>query len=225
MDRPEFPPDGILANYSASQMTKKLEEVRAWYKEPTVIDALHVAASETKNFLTDNQHSVNENGRLDHGRWWDPKPDPEVWSFAAIELRGLRMRQLALAYGLARYLGLLDQRGVLPKGSTKYIDNATNLISLEIHLRLMEEAIENRDPSLHLEKLKTNLYLLSSETNAGEIYPEVTASGLLGLWNATKKPGRMWEVRIGPVAKTFHLEAYTPAIEKLKENAILRQPA
>ncbi len=224
-ERPTIPKEHVLKDLSAERVTELARVAQQWYAEAGRREAAKRIAGTTRAFLVNNYHSVSDKGELDRKQpWWPRHHHPEVTDPAAIDLRGVRMRQRALSFGLAHFLGKLYEEEQVPEGTKSHIDDVTNLASLRMHERLMEEDFERLDPSINIEKLKP-VYLYKKGNKAEILYGRLVKMELIGLWCATAPmEGLSWQIRIGPIAKIFHLNAYFPAISKLSKLAELQVP-
>jgi hypothetical protein len=205
------------------------QTANSYFSQPPVLVKLSAAANETLSFLTLNQSSVDPTGAYQpRERWWPEQFDARRADFAAIDLRGVRMRQRALAYGLAHYLGYLEEHEVLPTimdEDDNYINDVSNLACLRVHERLMEYYFERVvRPYPDADKLK-KAFLLKPKTKIDALHPRFYTMATLGLWKITQEaPKRPRTIDIGPAALTFHLKAYAPAIERLLQKPLLRYP-
>ncbi|WP_163598251.1 hypothetical protein, partial [Moraxella catarrhalis] len=138
----------------------------------------------TRSFLVENEHTVKNDGQLDNAKpWWPRNYNPKEISPAAIDHRGIRMRQRALSFGLAHFLRALNDAELIAEGTKAHIDDVTNLASLRLHDRMMEDEFETRDSSFNLEELKP-AYLYAKGNTSDILYGRITKMELIGLWFA-----------------------------------------
>ncbi|WP_163364156.1 hypothetical protein, partial [Klebsiella aerogenes] len=80
--------------------TKYAALARKWYADEARILAIRDMATATRSFLVENEHTVKNDGQLDNAKpWWPRNYNPKEISPAAIDHRGIRMRQRALSFG------------------------------------------------------------------------------------------------------------------------------
>lgn len=204
-----------------------IETARGWFDEPRLQDAVGIAGS-TLSFLTKRAESIevefdDEHRPIDlkvqQKPWWPRDELSRNLDDVLLELRNVRIRQIALSQGLAHFLKTLNAGQVIFEATVDDIDDATNLAALRAHERLMEGHLEGWTFSLNLEALKP-LFLLKKGVNGNQLYHRIRCMELLGLWKARPPDGKggEWRIGIGPIAKIFHFEAYAPAIEELRKD-------
>lgn len=213
---PKVPTSDEARDLAATVLERRLSEAAAWFGDAARLKKAGDVAKETKTFLVSNKRTVDHTGKVDTrgGRWW-PARFGESPDEITLDLRRVRMRQLALSHGLAHFLGRLIEEQVLDASARAHIDDATDLAALNAHERLMEIEFEGLDDRLNLGNLQ-RLFLRSEKSNPEVHSPWIARMHLMGLWAS---PGRKlhseWRIGIGPMAKIFHLQAYGPAVLEL----------
>ena len=221
-----FPSWEKIKGFDAKGVWEATLVANRYFSQGAVVAKLSEAAGETFKFLISNYSSVDETGSHEpRQKWWPQQYDARRTDFATLDLRGVRMRQRALSYGLAHYLGHLEEHQVLPAlaDDYNYIDDVTNLACLRTHERLMEFHFEKVEPPYpDADELK-KAFLLGSKTKIDALHPRFFTMATLGLWKITQEaPRRPRIIEIGPVGLTFHIKAYAPAIERLSAMPLLR---
>lgn len=231
MERGRIPkkPDRVC---KVQDVLDSIETAKKWF-EPSRLQVASRMAKLTLEFLVSRSESIeiesDEEGRvsglgINEKAWWPREEFTREPNNLMLELRNVRVRQIALSQGLAHFLKTMNDEGVIFEATVDDIDDATNLASLRAHERLMEEHLEGWHTSLNLETLKP-LFLLKKGVNGNVHYHRMRCMELMGLWTSNspvKKLGLGWRVKIGPLARIFHVEAYAPAIEQLRRDPRLQ---
>lgn len=238
MEYPQvFPRKSTVQLYTANEVQAAADAAIRHFANDKVREILAVRAVETRKFLLDNLQTVDHFGALQRGsRWWDETQcDPAKADFATVDLRGMRMRQRALAYGLAHYLGRLIEDEAIPKMRKhskdankleyNFIDDVTDLAFQRIHERLVSYYLDGGE---HPYKDQTRLkkaFLLKEGSGGKSLNLMYVSGALLGLWTISRTPKRTIALSLGPLAETFHFQAYVPAAKNLlKTSAVLQLP-
>lgn len=220
-DRPAIPL--LVPRQSASVTLKLVADFKAWHDGDWVRDIAKKEVIKARDFLIKNRSTTDENGdEISDENGWLPGfigaravADSEKESnrrYAQIDARRARIRYRAFAFGMHQFLGLLNKKRALPEGAVKYFDDATNLIPLVIHERLVGWRLDDDEvSSLSLEDLRP-WFLRQRGPLLDLRNREMVFMSGLGMWKA-ERDKREWKIRCGEIAYLFHVEALVPALQ------------
>ena len=202
----------------ADQARELIDIAMKWYGQRDTASKVLAEAHKVRDWMLENKHKTNNTGDEISEPWW-PKLEKldQVTEGDRLDLRRSFLRMRIYGNGMRRLLNRMVAAGLLSNEALEVIDDLTSFACMAFHEELVGYTLsKNPETTVSLVDLKKR-FGLSERTNPTKMRNGIVLRmASFGLWEVKiDKEGR-YAIKLGPVAKVFHSEVFSPVRKKFE---------